>query len=93
MQTASTQPDNRLIAIALSDAFHLGVLANEKAGHIRWLRPDFQNPVTGSTILNNELTTYTGRWLQANLALEMPEKHKNPLKPGQIHKLRWQCPR
>ena len=52
MQTASTQPDNRLIAIALSDAFHLGVLANEKAGHIRWLRPDFQNPVTGNALFN-----------------------------------------
>ena len=80
MQTASILPDNRLIAIALSDAFHLGVLTNEKAGHIRWLRPDFQNPVTGNTLLNNELTTYTGRWLQANLALETPEKHKKSTK-------------
>ena len=52
MQTASIQPDNRLIAIALRDAFQLGVLASEKAGHIRWLRPDFQNPVTGNALLN-----------------------------------------
>ena len=54
--------------------------AEEKAGHSRWLRPDFQNPVTGNTLLNKELITYTGRGLQANLALETPEKHKKPTK-------------
>lgn len=54
--------------------------AEEKAGHFRWLRPDFQNPVTGNTLYNKERITYTGRGLQANLALETPEKHKKSTK-------------
>jgi hypothetical protein len=47
----------------------LTLTAKEKAGHIRWLRPEFQNPAPISTLLNMELHVQANRGLQAGLAL------------------------
>ena len=49
--------------------------AEEKAGHIRWLRPEFQNPPAAApnqTLLNQELLTHVSIGLQADLALNVP---------------------
>ena len=45
--------------------------AEEQTGHIRWLRPEFQNPAAKS-LQNQELLTPTSIGLQADLALELP---------------------
>ena len=59
--------------------------AEEKTGEIRWLRPDFQNPAAsqsaGGSLLNKELLMHAAQGLQANLALDTPEKPKKPAKP------------
>ena len=47
----------------------------EKAGHIRWLRPEFQNPQaagTGMSLSNQELPAEASPGLQADLALNVP---------------------
>ncbi len=62
---------NRLVALNARRA------AEEKAGTVRWLRPEFQNPVITPTIeslSNNEPHTHIPRGLQADLALTIPEK-------------------
>ena len=41
----------------------------EKTGHIRWLRPAFQNPALGASLLNQELLTPFSIGLKADLAL------------------------
>ena len=49
--------------------------AEEKSGHIRWLRPEFQNPqavVLDQSLLNQELLTHVLPGLQADLALNVP---------------------
>ena len=49
--------------------------AEEKTGHIRWLRPEFQNPQAPATtqpLLNQELLTHASIGLQADLALNVP---------------------
>ena len=45
--------------------------AEEKAGNIRWLRPEFQNPAAKS-LQNQELETPASIGLQADLALNLP---------------------
>ncbi|MEO6017239.1 MAG: DNA methyltransferase [Polaromonas sp.] len=44
--------------------------AEEKVGHIRWLRPDFQNPAANKTLSNQELLAPVNQGLQAEMALE-----------------------
>ncbi len=44
--------------------------AEEKTGHIRWLRPAFQNPAANKTLLNQELLAPVIQGLQAEMALE-----------------------
>ena len=51
----------------------------EKTGHIRWLRPEFQNPQVAAaaaaadqSLLNQELLTQASPGLQADLALNVP---------------------
>ena len=47
----------------------------EKAGHIRWLRPEFQNPqavAKNQPLLNQELLAQVLPGLQADLALNVP---------------------
>jgi hypothetical protein len=51
----------------------------EKAGHIRWLRPAFQNPTTSKALQNQELLTPVSIGLQAEMALEIGQK---PAKKG-----------
>ena len=49
--------------------------AEEKTGHIRWLRPEFQNPPAAApnqSLLNQELLTHVSIGLQADLALNVP---------------------
>ena len=56
--------------------------AEEKAGHIRWLRPAFQNPTnsaTSKTLQTQELVTQVPIGLQAEMALEIEQK---PTKKG-----------
>ena len=58
--------------------------AEEKAGDIRWLRPDFQNPsrdqAAGKLLSNKEHLMNVGQQLQADLALEMPAKPEKSAK-------------
>ncbi|HYW58807.1 MAG TPA: DNA methyltransferase [Polaromonas sp.] len=44
--------------------------AEEKAGHIRWLRPAFQNPAASTSLSNQELLAPVVKGLQAEIALE-----------------------
>ncbi len=49
--------------------------AEEKTGHIRWLRPEFQNPqpaASNQSLLNQELLAQVLPGLQADLALNVP---------------------
>ena len=49
--------------------------AEEKTGHIRWLRPEFQNPQAAAadqSLLNQELPAHVSPGLQADLALNVP---------------------
>ena len=46
--------------------------AEEKTGHIRWLRPEFQNPELAKLLLNQELLAPVNQGLQADLALNVP---------------------
>ncbi|WP_413889175.1 hypothetical protein [Candidatus Aalborgicola defluviihabitans] len=48
--------------------------AEEKTGLVRWLRPEFQNPVVVDSLSNKELPTYIPRGLQADLALNNSDK-------------------
>ena len=41
----------------------------EKAGHVRWLRPEFQSPALATLLLNKELVTLSSQAVQADLAL------------------------
>ncbi len=45
--------------------------AEEKTGHIRWLRPAFQNPALASSPSNKELLAPFNQGLQADLALKL----------------------
>jgi hypothetical protein len=53
--------------------------AEEKTGTVRWLRPEFQNPVARNLLANKEQPVLAPIGLQADLTLEMAVK---PLKPG-----------
>lgn len=56
--------------------------AEEKAGTVRWLRPEFQNPDASAatrTLSKDELLTHTPRALQADLALNSPEAVDSPV--------------
>ena len=44
----------------------------EKAGNIRWLRPEFQNPAAAKTLQNSEHTALVFAAQQADLALNVP---------------------
>lgn len=44
--------------------------AEEKTGHIRWLRPAFQNPTASNSLANQELLAPAPQGLQAEMALE-----------------------
>ena len=52
--------------------------AEEKAGHIRWLRPEFQNPqnprspASDQSLSNQELLAHVSTGLQVDLALNVP---------------------
>ena len=46
--------------------------AEEKTGHIRWLRPEFQNPSLANSLSNQELLAHGNQGLQADLALNSP---------------------
>jgi hypothetical protein len=48
--------------------------AEEKAGRIRWLRPEFQNPAAGKTLQNQELLAPAQQGLQSEMALENKAK-------------------
>ena len=48
--------------------------AEEKTGHVRWLRPKFQNPALATLLLNKELVTPASQALQADLALNVPSE-------------------
>ncbi|MBT9477059.1 DNA methyltransferase [Polaromonas sp.] len=52
--------------------------AEEKAGHIRWLRPAFQDPAVAraaaNTLSNQELLVPTLNGLQADLTLDLPQQ-------------------
>ena len=53
--------------------------AEEKAGHIRWLRPAFQNQAANKSLQNQELLTPVSIGLQSEMALEIEQK---PTKKG-----------
>lgn len=58
--------------------------AEEKAGTVRWLRPEFQNPAAQSpqeALQNQELHNKQIRGLQADLALDTPTEQAQPAKP------------
>ena len=58
--------------------------AEEQAGTVRWLRPEFQSPATPShpeTLQNQELPAQEPRGLQADLALNTPAEEPQPSKP------------
>ena len=57
--------------------------AEEKAGHIRWLRPEFQNPAASKTLQNQELLARAQQRLQAEMALDMETKAVSGKTPGQ----------
>jgi hypothetical protein len=60
---------NRLVALNAKRA------AEEKAGTVRWLRPEFQNPsaqAAGNTLQKDELVAHIPRGLQTDLALNSP---------------------
>ena len=44
--------------------------AEEKTGHIRWLRPEFQHPAASKALQNKELLAPSHQGLQAEMALE-----------------------
>ena len=48
--------------------------AEEKAGHIRWLRPDYQNPAARTALSNQERTMAVLPGQQADLALDSPNQ-------------------
>ena len=48
--------------------------AEEKTGHIRWLRAEFQNPALARLLLNKELVTPARQALQDDLALDSPSE-------------------
>jgi len=51
--------------------------AEEKAGHIRWLRPAFQNPAAHKALQNQELLVPVVQGLQAEIALETAQTPAN----------------
>ncbi|MDR3453228.1 MAG: hypothetical protein P4L96_10560 [Rhodoferax sp.] len=48
--------------------------AEEKNGHIRWLRPEFQNPALRQSLSNQEQSVPIPQGLQADLALDSENK-------------------
>lgn len=54
--------------------------AEEKTGHIRWLRPSFQDPSQAKTLSNQELSAPVFKGLQADLSLNSEVK-KAPKMP------------
>jgi len=77
---ASDTPEllERLVALNARRA------AEEQAGTVRWLRPEFQSPATPShpeTLQNQELPAQEPRGLQADLALNTPAEEPQPSKP------------
>ena len=65
-QPATDELLSRLVALNAQRA------AEEKAGHVRWLRPEFQHPAINQTLSNQELGYQSQQALQADLALETP---------------------
>jgi hypothetical protein len=58
--------------------------AEEKAGTVRWLRPEFQNPaapLAQKALQNQELPVEKLQGLQADLALNTPVEEVQPTKP------------
>jgi len=77
---ASDTPEllERLVALNARRA------AEEQAGTVRWLRPEFQSPATPShpeTLQNQELPAQEPRGLQADLALNVPVEEPKSAKP------------
>lgn len=50
--------------------------AEEKTGRIRWLRPEFQNPVARTALSNQEQSAHTPQGLQTDLALDSANKSR-----------------
>ena len=48
--------------------------AEQKTGHIRWLRLEFQNPALATLLPNKELVTLASQALQADLAPDSPSE-------------------
>ncbi len=65
-QPATDELLSRLVALNAQRA------AEEKAGRVRWLRPEFQHPAINQTLFNQELGYQSQQALQADLALETP---------------------
>ena len=61
--------------------------AEEKTGLVRWLRPEFQNPVVVDSLSNKELPAYIPRGLQADLALNNSDK--TAMAPATSTTLAW----
>ena len=51
--------------------------AEEKTGHIRWLRPEFQNPAARTGLSNQEQSVHVPQGLQADLALDSANKGRH----------------
>jgi hypothetical protein len=60
--------------------------AEEKTGHIRWLRPAFQDPAVAraaaNTLSTQEQTAPTLKGLKADLTLDLPQQPMPPAKPA-----------
>ncbi len=65
-QPATDELLSRLVALNAQRA------AEEKAGRVRWLRPEFQHPTSRQALSNQELADQSQKALQADLALETP---------------------
>jgi len=67
-QPATDELLSRLVALNAQRA------AEEKAGHVRWLRPEFQHPAICEALSNQELGYQSQKALQTDLALETPSE-------------------
>ena len=65
-QPATDKLLSRLVALNAQRA------AEEKTGHVRWLRPEFQHPAVSQTLSNQEQQDQYQQALQADLALDTP---------------------
>ncbi|MDP2367097.1 hypothetical protein [Rhodoferax sp.] len=65
-QPATEELLSRLVALNAQRA------AEERAGRVRWLRPEFQHPAVSQTLSNQELPDQSQQALQTDLALDTP---------------------